>query len=55
METDFKNACIYENHIYPEGAEISGYIRSIVCMDRIWHDVDEGSEDSKVSLAYVYH
>ena len=55
METSIKNSCYYQSRLYANGSKMSGYIRSMVCRDRKWHDVDEKLIDAKPSLAYLYH
>ncbi|MHC1744578.1 MAG: hypothetical protein AB9873_16325 [Syntrophobacteraceae bacterium] len=55
MESYQKNACFYENHVYPDGYRLHSYFRDMVCKEGKWHERDEKSIDSKVSLAYTYH
>jgi hypothetical protein len=55
MESVVGSSCIYANRMYPSGTRIHGFLAVIECKDREWHDLDEGSIDSKPSLAYVYH
>lgn len=50
-----KHACVYGNHVYPDGYRFHGYFRDMTCNEGKWHESDEESDDSKVSLAYVYH
>jgi len=55
METQIQNSCYYQGRLYAEGSKIRGYMRSARCKARQWHDVDEGADDPKPSLAYIYH
>jgi hypothetical protein len=55
METSIQNGCYYQGRLYADGSKVRGYMRSWRCMNREWHDLDEGASDSKPSLAYIYH
>jgi hypothetical protein len=55
MEITKKHDCVYHSKMYPNGSEVHGYMHCTICINGEWHDVDEGADDSKVSLAYVYH
>lgn len=55
MENKSNYDCVYHNRLYHSGSVIHGYMGCLTCRDGKWHDVDEGLDKSKVSLAYVYH
>lgn len=48
-------ACLHEWRMFPEGAEVSGWVHRMVCRDGQWHDVNEGIDKSEFSLEYNFH
>jgi hypothetical protein len=55
MELSTVRGCVYHDRMYPNASEVHTYMRSMICRDGQWHDTDEGSDQFKVSLAYIYH
>ena len=55
MKSSLKHACVYGNRVYPDEYRFRGFLRDLVCKEGKWHKSDEDSDESKVSLAYVYH
>ncbi len=55
MKSSLKHACVYGSHVYPDGYRFHGYLRDMTCKEGKWHESDEESDDSNVSLAYAYH